>query len=96
MKMIVLTDGTHINQKTDDAMLCLMNTPTRTLWIDLKVAKSLVALELATELDRTETRLKVRLNSRAESMCWMSRVSEWQYKGRIASKIAPGIGAHLS
>lgn len=95
MKMIILKDGTHINQKTDDALLCLMNTPTRTLWINAKVAQSLVALELATELDRTETRLKVRLNSHGERMGW-GRCGDWQHAERIAIKIAPSIGAHLS
>jgi len=94
MATIILKDGSHLTPAMDSAMLCLMSTPSRTLWIGSKLAHGLVGMDLAVELEKTETRTKVRMTRHGEQQAWLCRVHEWQSAEKMSDKAAREIGAN--
>lgn len=90
----------RLTNRMQDALLCLISTPNRTLWMDCDVAKALERMGLASIMGvrglDTDKAYKVRLGGDGKMLCWnYGLVSDWQYEERMACDAARRINAEV-
>ena len=97
MKQYKLHNGKTLNLRLTgrmhDAMNCLMNTPSRTLWMDYGVAEELENNGLAIIMGVRPKAYKVRLTSDAEALCWQHLLHGWARKSLMAVDSAARVNA---